>query len=150
MAKEIERYNSFKQQKEPKGAGVLNFDEVEVISVEFKKSKVIDLAMNPDDMSSLHDAYQLMNEISVTNRYVICFNFFEGVSPAPSFDVVDPNLVTQVHCSTHTQQGCGPACRQGHRLAHIQGRRPAHTWGCRLARSQVCRPAHTQGCCPGD
>ncbi len=77
MAKETERFMSFKQQclyekkKEPNGDGVLIFDEVKVISRliwNSRSQKIIGLAMSPTEMSSLHDAYQLVDETSATKQ----------------------------------------------------------------------------------
>lgn len=98
MAKEVERFESFKQQKhsekkkEPKGDGVLIFDEVKVISRlmwNSRSQKIIGLAMNANDMSSLHDAYQLVNETSASEHtsYMLQFLWRDLTS---SFDVVGP------------------------------------------------------------
>ena len=98
MAKETDRFTSFKQQsvaekkKEPKGDGVLIFDEVKVISRlmwNSRSQKIIGLAMSPDDMSSLHDAYQLVDETSASKQtsYILQFLWRDLTS---SFDVVGP------------------------------------------------------------
>ena len=95
MAKETERFTSFKQQclaekkKEPKGDGVLIFDEVKVISrlMWNSKSQKIGLAMSPDDMSSLHDAYQLVDETSASKQtsYILQFLWRDLTSPLTSW-----------------------------------------------------------------
>ena len=98
MAKETERFTSFKLQhlaqkkKEPKGDGVLIFDEVKVISKlmwNSRSQKIIGLAMNPEDMSSFHDAFQLVEETSATKQtsYILQFLWRDLTS---SFDVVGP------------------------------------------------------------
>lgn len=98
MAKETERFTSFKHQylaekkKEPKGDGVLIFDEVKVISRlmwNSRSQKIIGLAMSPDEMSSLHDAYQLVDEMSASKQtsYILQFLWRDLTS---SFDVVGP------------------------------------------------------------
>ena len=98
MARETKRFASFKQQhhdekkREPKGDGVLIFDEVKVISRlmwNSRSQKIIGLAMSPDDMSSLHDAYQLVDEASASKQtsYVLQFLWRDLTS---SFDVVGP------------------------------------------------------------
>ena len=98
MAKEAERFIAFKQQcvvdkkLEPQGDGVLIFDEVKVISRlmwNSRSQKIIGLAMSPDEMSSLHDAYQLVNEDTATKQtsYILQFLWRDLTS---SFDVVGP------------------------------------------------------------
>ena len=71
MAKVSERFESFKQKSavynkmEPKGCGILIFDEVKVIfrlMWNSKSERVIGLAMSPKQMSLLHDAYKLADE----------------------------------------------------------------------------------------
>ena len=98
MSKETERFSSFKQQcvvegkKEPKGDGALIFDEVKVISHlmwNSRSQRIIGLAMSPEDMSSLHDAYQLVNESTAHEQtsYILQFLWRDLTS---SFDVVGP------------------------------------------------------------
>ena len=97
MAKETERFAAFKEQhlsekKEPKGDGVLIFDEVKVISRlmwNSRSQKIIGLAMSLDDMSSLHDAYQLVDETYASKQtsYILQFLWRDLTS---SFDVVGP------------------------------------------------------------
>lgn len=76
LSKEAERFVAFKQQcvadkkREPQGDGVLIFDDVKVISRlmwNSRSQKIIGLAMSPEEMSSLHDAYQLVDEDNATN-----------------------------------------------------------------------------------
>ena len=98
MAKEVERYDSFKQKcileekKEPKGDGVLIFDEVKVISRlmwNSRSHKVIGLAMSAKDMHSLHDIYQILDEESSDKNtsYILQFLWRDLTS---SFDLVGP------------------------------------------------------------
>lgn len=49
---------------------MLIFDDVKVISRlmwNSRSQKIIGLAMSPEEMSSLHDAYQLVDEDNATN-----------------------------------------------------------------------------------
>lgn len=98
MAKESERFTAFKQQcvadgrKEPQGDGVLIFDEVKVISRlmwNSRSQRIIGLAMSPEDMSSLHDAYELIDEEIAKKQtsYILQFLWRDLTS---SFDVVGP------------------------------------------------------------
>lgn len=98
LAKEVDRFVAFKQQclakkmQEPQGDGVLIFDEVKVISRlmwNSRSQKIIGLAMSPEEMSSLHDAYQLINEDTATKQtsYILQFLWRDLTS---SFDVVGP------------------------------------------------------------
>ena len=78
------------KKKEPKGDGVLIFDEVKVISRlmwNSRSQKFIGLTMSPDDMSSLLDAYQHVDETSATKQtsYILQFLWRDLTS---SFDVV--------------------------------------------------------------
>ena len=77
MAKEVERFSSFKHEcqakskKEPKADGVLIFDEVKVISRlmwNSRSQQIIGLSINADDMSSLHDAFQIIDEESASEN----------------------------------------------------------------------------------
>ena len=54
-----------------------------------RSQKIIGLAMNVDDMSALHDAYQLVNEESAREHtsYILQFLWRDLTS---SFDVVGP------------------------------------------------------------
>lgn len=98
MAKEVERFTSYKQQclaekkKQPKGDGVLIFDEVKVISRlmwNSRSQKIIGLAMSADGMSSLHDAFQIIDEKSAgeNTNYILQFLWRDLTS---SFDIVGP------------------------------------------------------------
>ena len=98
MAKEAERFESFKQKcavdnkMEPKGCGALIFDEVKVISRlmwNSRSQRVIGLAMSPEEMSSLHDAYKLVDEKTASEQtsYILQFLWRDLTS---SFDVVGP------------------------------------------------------------
>ena len=98
MARETERFSSFKQQcvtekkREPKDDGVLIFDEVQVISRlmwNSRSQKIIGLAIGPEDMSSLYDAYQFVEETSAAKQtsYILQFLWRDLTS---SFDVVGP------------------------------------------------------------
>ena len=74
------------------GDGLLIFDEVKVISRlmwNSRSQKITGLAMSPDDMSSLHDAYQLVDEMSSGKQtsYILQFLWRDLTS---SFDVVGP------------------------------------------------------------
>ena len=80
------------KKREPQGDGVLIFDEVKVISRlmwNSRSQKLIGLAMSPEDMSSLHDAYQIVNEDTATKQtsYILQFLWRDLTS---SFDVVGP------------------------------------------------------------
>ena len=98
LAKESERFAAFKQQcklekrKEPQGDGVLIFDEVKVISRlmwNSRSQRIIGLAMSPEDMSSLHDVYELVDEEKAKKQtsYILQFLWRDLTS---SFDVVGP------------------------------------------------------------
>ena len=102
MAKETERFASFKQKcavenkMEPKADGVLIFDEVKVISRlmwNSRSQKVIGLAMSPKEMSSLHDAYRLVDEATAGEHtsYILQFLWRDLTS---SFDIVGPYFTT--------------------------------------------------------
>lgn len=80
------------KKREPQGDGVFIFDEVKVISRlmwNSRSQKIIGLAMNPEEMSSLHDAYQLLNEETAAKQtsYILQFLWRDLTS---SFDVVGP------------------------------------------------------------
>ena len=95
MAKEAQRFAVFKQRpnmKEPQGDGVLIFDEVKVISRlmwNSRSQRIIGLAMTADQMSSLSDIYQLIDEDSATRQtsYILQTLWRDLTS---SFDVVGP------------------------------------------------------------
>ena len=126
MARETERFTSFKQhcfvegKKEPKGDGVLIFDEVKVISRlmwNSRSQKIIGLAMTPDDMSSLHDAYQLVNETSATRQtsYILQFIWRDLTS---SFDVVGPYFCSSSQLESKFIVAC---LLQTLRIFHLYG-----------------------------
>ena len=126
MAKETERFTSFKQQclaekkKEPKGDGVLIFDEVKVISRlmwNSRSQKIIGLAMSPDDMSSLHDAYQLVDETSASKQtsYILQFLWRDLTS---SFDVVGPYFTSSTQLESKFIVSC---ILQSLRIFHLYG-----------------------------
>ena len=126
MAREMERFTSFKQQhladkkKDPKGDGVLIFDEVKVISRlmwNSRSQKIIGLAMNPDDMSSLHDAYQLVNETSANEQtsYILQFLWRDLTS---SFDVVGPYFTSSSQLESKFIVSC---ILQSLRIFHLYG-----------------------------
>ena len=125
MAKETERFVSFKQQclaekKEPKGDGVLIFDEVKVISRlmwNSRSQKIIGLAMSPADMSSLHDAYQLVDEMSASKQtsYILQFLWRDLTS---SFDVVGPYFTSSSQLESKFIVSC---ILQSLRIFHLYG-----------------------------
>ena len=126
MAKETDRFASFKQQciaekkKEPKGDGVLIFDEVKVISRlmwNSRSQKIIGLAMSPDDMSSLHDAYQLVDEASASKQtsYILQFLWRDLTS---SFDVVGPYFTSSSQLESKFIVSCILQCL---RIFHLYG-----------------------------
>ena len=90
-------YKAFKDEKlakhdrEPKAEGALIFDEVKVVSRllwNSRSQEVIGLAMNPEDMSSLHDVYMsLGDEQPQQANYMLQFVWRDLTS---SFDIVGP------------------------------------------------------------
>ena len=77
---------------EPKADGVLIFDEVKVVSRllwNSRSQEVIGLAMNPEDLSSLHDIYSSLgsNERPQQASYMLQFVWRDLTS---SFDVMGP------------------------------------------------------------
>ena len=126
MAKETERFTSFKQQcltekkKEPKGDGVLIFDEVKVISRlmwNSRSQKIIGLAMSPDDMSSLHDACQLVDQTSASKQtsYILQFLWRDLTS---SCDVVGPYFSSSSQLESKFIVSC---ILQSVRVFHLYG-----------------------------
>ena len=77
---------------EPQGDGVLIFDEVKVISRlmwNSRSQRIIGLAMGPEEMSSMHDVYQVVDEEGAAKQtsYIMQFLWRNLTS---SFDVVGP------------------------------------------------------------
>lgn len=98
MAEEKKRFEEFKLhrvsegKKLPQGDGVLIFDEVKVICRlmwNSRSQKIIGFAMTQDDLASLQDIYQLINNDSRTQQtsYIMQFLWRDLTSP---FDVVGP------------------------------------------------------------
>ena len=97
MAREVQQFTAFKQQcllegkKEPKGDGAIIFDEVKVISKlmwNSRSEKIVGFAMTSEEMHSLHDAYQILNQDGRNQtNYVLQFLWRDLTS---SFDVVGP------------------------------------------------------------
>ena len=58
-----------------------------------RSQKIFGLAMTPDDMSTLHNAYQLVNEDTASEHtsYILQFLWRDLTS---SFDVVGPNFTS--------------------------------------------------------
>ena len=126
MAREIKRFMTFQQQhltekkKEPKGEGVLIFDEVKVISRlmwNSRSQKIIGLAMSPVDMSSLQDVYQLVNEKSAIEQtsYILQFLWRDLTS---SFDVVGPYFTSSRQLESKFILSC---ILQTLRIFHLYG-----------------------------
>lgn len=126
MAKEAKRFQSFKQQclvqhkKEPKADGVLIFDEVKVIARlmwNSRSQKIIGLSMTSDDMSSLHDAYQLVDEANATKQtsYILQFLWRDLTS---SFDVVGPYFTSSSQLESKFVLAC---VLQSIRVFHLYG-----------------------------
>ena len=76
-------YKTFKDEQfakhahEPKGEGALIFDEVKVVSHllwNLRSQEIIGLAMNPEDMSSLHGMYASLGDEQPQQASYICFS----------------------------------------------------------------------------
>ena len=90
-------YKAFKDEQldkhahEPKGESALIFDEVKVVSCllwNSRNQEIIGLAMNPDDVSSLHDVYaSLGDEQPQQVSYMLQFVWRDLTS---SFDIIGP------------------------------------------------------------
>ena len=98
IQKQVELYSAFKKErvdkglKEPRGDGVIVFDEVKVISRlmwNSRSQKMIGLAMTPDEMSSLHDIFMSYDEDANTEQtsYILQFLWRDLTSP---FDIIGP------------------------------------------------------------
>lgn len=97
IQKQAQLYKVFKDQQlekhahEPKGDGALIFDEVKVVSRllwNSRNQEIIGLAMNPEDMSSLHDVYTFLgDEQPQQATYLLQFVWRDLTS---SFDIIGP------------------------------------------------------------
>ena len=97
IQKQAKLYKAFKDEQlakhahEPKGEGALIFDEVKVVSRllwNSRSQEIIGLAMNPEDMSSLHDVYaSLGDEQPQQASYMLQFVWRDLTS---SFDIIGP------------------------------------------------------------
>ena len=98
IQKQAKLYKAFKDEQlakhahEPKGEGALVFDEVKVVSRLLWNSRSQEIigfmAMNPEDMSSLHDIYaSLGDEQPQQASYMLQFVWRDLTS---SFDIISP------------------------------------------------------------
>ena len=100
IQKQAIQYESFKDEQlsknphapQPMGDGVLIFDEVKVVSRllwNSRNQEVIGLAMNPEDMSSLHDVYTLLGSDQQPQQatYILQFLWRDLTS---KFDAIGP------------------------------------------------------------
>ena len=91
---------------EPQGDGVLIFDEVKVISRlmwNWRSQRIIGLAMGPEEMSSMHDVYQVVDEEGAVKQtsYIMQFLWRDLTSSltllAPTLQVVGHSKVNSLH-----------------------------------------------------
>ena len=98
IAKQARMYTVYKEdmriqgKPEPKGDGVLIFDEVKVVARlmwNSRSQKIIGLAMSPEEMASLHDIYfhSAATERTQQTTYIMQFLWRDLTS---SFDLVGP------------------------------------------------------------
>lgn len=114
IAKQVELFQQFKlSQKaqgklEPLADGVLIFDEVKVISRLMWNSRsqtIVGLAMNADDLASLHDIYQLLHQNSAVEQtsYIMQFLWRDLTS---SYDIVGPYFTSSETFSAKVIHTC--------------------------------------------
>lgn len=126
MAEQSKRFAEFKLQRIvenkpiPHGDGVLIFDEVKVVCRLMWNSRshqLIGLAMNYEDLASLNDVYQLLEDDCKTKQtsYILQFLWRDLTSP---FDVVGPYFTSSSALESKFTLSCVLECMQ---IFHLYG-----------------------------
>lgn len=114
MALQFKMYKQHQEKRvqegypQPKGDGVLIFDEVRVqgnVVWNSKNNQIIGLAMNQDDLASLHDIYAHLDpdQRQLETRYILQFVWRDLTS---KFDIVGPYYTSNSGFDTKFTMAC--------------------------------------------